>query len=179
MPYETRTVQQSGVVIDHVNYFSDPLRPYIKAPDPHHPERKLSLRFHYDPRDMSVLYYLDPQTQRYTLVTYRDITHPPLSRWELNAARRALEEQVRREIDEVALFQAHAELRRRQEAAVRETTATRRQQARRAGWRAAERPALEASAPAAAHPGAPVAPGDPHAPPPRRRHLPFDEAEDD
>lgn len=122
MPFEERTIQTYGVSIDNVRYYSDVLRPYIKE------ARSGSTKyiFRRDPRDISTIYFWDPDLLQYSAVPYRNITHPAISVWELNAVRKHLEEQGRANIDEDAIFSAYERLREHAEKAKAETKAVRR-----------------------------------------------------
>jgi len=79
MPFEERTIQDYGVVIDDVHYFHDVLRPWINAPDPNFPRHRRKFRFKRDPRDISHLYFFDPEVKRYCAIPYRDLSLPPVS----------------------------------------------------------------------------------------------------
>lgn len=92
MPYEERTVQDYGVLIDRVHYFHDVLRPWVGARDPKYPKHSRKFRFRYDPRDISELYFYDPDVGRYFAIPYRDTGLPPVSVWELRAAQQKAEE---------------------------------------------------------------------------------------
>jgi putative transposase len=140
LPFMERTVQQRGVTIDNVTYYDDKLRPYVDRRDPENPKRKLALRFHRDPRDISVIYFMDPLTREYSAVPYRNTARPPVSIWELREARRLSLAMGRADVDEDALFKAYAHLMEKQEQAVRTTVKTRRDQTRRDHWRRGERP---------------------------------------
>lgn len=122
MPIEERTIQNYGVTIDCVHYYSDVLRPYVRQ------KRNGSSRFTFrrDPRDISAVYFWDPDLGHYAQVPYRNITHPPMSVWELTAIRRRLEEEGRTGIDEDTIFEAYERLRRHEEAAKAATKAVRR-----------------------------------------------------
>jgi putative transposase len=87
MPFEERTIQDYGVVIDDVHYFHDVLRPWINAPDPNFPRHRRKFRFKRDPRDISHLYFFDPEVRRYCAIPYRDLSLPPVSIWELRDAK--------------------------------------------------------------------------------------------
>ena len=87
MPFEERAVYDYGVVIDEVHYFADVLRPWMNSKDPDHPKEGRRFRFRRDPRDISVLYFYDPDLLRYYPIPYRDTSLPPVSIWELRAAR--------------------------------------------------------------------------------------------
>ncbi len=83
-----------------------------------------------DPRDISVVYFYDPEAQQYFRIPYRDTTRPPLSIWELQQIRRQLQEQGRRSVDEQLIFAAYERMRTIEQNAVRATKAARRKQQR-------------------------------------------------
>ena len=87
MPFEERGVYDYGVVIDEVHYFHDVLRPWMNSKDPAHPRHGRKFRFRRDPRDISELYFFDPDLKRYFAIPYRNTSLPPVSIWELRAAR--------------------------------------------------------------------------------------------
>ena len=87
MPFEERTIQDYGVVINDIHYFHDVLRPWVNSMDPDHPKEKQKYRFRYDPQDISQLYFFDSAAQRYFTIPYRDSSLPPVSIWEHRAAR--------------------------------------------------------------------------------------------
>jgi putative transposase len=122
MPIEERTIQNYGVAIDKVRYYSDVLRPFIR--DARNGSRMFTFRR--DPRDISSIYFWDPDLSEYARIPYRNITHPAISIWELNAVRKSLEEQGRANIDEDAIFDAYERLREHQERAKAETKHVRR-----------------------------------------------------
>ena len=104
MPFETRTVQDYGVVIDEVHYFHDVLRPWVNSMDSTHRDRKREFRFRYDPRDMSQLYFFEPEVKRYFAIPYRDSSLPPASLWELREARKRAKREGVATNDERAIF---------------------------------------------------------------------------
>jgi putative transposase len=126
MPYLERTIQPRGVVVDEIHYFSDVLRRFINAADPDNPRYKRKFIFKRDPRDISVLYFYDPDVKRYYSIPYRDMSRPALSIWELRETTRRLKEEGRRDIDENLIFAAYARMRAAEEQAVRETKRARR-----------------------------------------------------
>jgi putative transposase len=93
MPYFERTVQTYGVVLDEVHYYSDVLRRYVNAKEPDQPRTKRKFTFRRDPRDISTLYFYDPEVKDYFRIPYRDTAHSPMSIWEFREARRRLEKQ--------------------------------------------------------------------------------------
>ena len=111
MPFEERTIQDYGVVIDDVRYYGDVLRPWINAPDPEHPKLKRKFLFRRDPRDISSIWFFDPQLKEYFALPYRDTSHPAMSIWEFREARRKLLEDGRKSIDEKSIFDAYTRMR--------------------------------------------------------------------
>lgn len=103
MPYEERTIQDYGVQWD-LHYFADVLRPWVNARDPDNPRIARTFRFRRDPRDISALYFFDPNAQRYFQIPYRDLSHPPLSLWEYREAKRLARLDGKRHIDENVVF---------------------------------------------------------------------------
>ena len=91
-----------GVVIDHISFWDDALRPWIHARDPEDSRR---------PRDMREIYFRDPASNTYIAIPYRDRTRPPVSRWEIQAAEKRLREAGYARVDEVLIFQAVEEMR--------------------------------------------------------------------
>lgn len=131
MPYEERTIQDYGVLIDDIHYFADVLRPWINSPDPDHPRSKRVFRFRRDPRDVSRLYFFDTHSQRYFPIPYRDLSLPPISLWELREAKRSAKAAGRKEIDERTIFEYARQMREEvAQAAVKTKSARRRQQKR-------------------------------------------------
>jgi putative transposase len=83
MPWLERTVQRTGLMIDEIYYYADVLRPRIHAEDPGNSPRKRKFIVRRDPRDLSVVYFYDPELEQYFEIPYRDRSRPPLSIWEL------------------------------------------------------------------------------------------------
>jgi putative transposase len=86
MPFEERTIQEYGVLIDHIFFWDDALRPWIHARDPEDSKRPRKFTFRIIPRDMREIYFRDPASNAYIAVPYRDRTRPSVSRWEIQAA---------------------------------------------------------------------------------------------
>jgi len=142
MPHLERTIQPRGVVVDEIHYFSDVLRRFINAADPDDPRYKRKFIFKRDPRDISVLYFYDPDVKRYYPIPYRDTSRPALSVWELREATKRLKEEGRRDIDENLIFAAYARMRAAEEQAVRETKRARREGQRRLHHQQSVKPQL-------------------------------------
>ncbi|MHB1550468.1 MAG: transposase [Vulcanimicrobiaceae bacterium] len=141
MPYIERTIQQYGVQADDIQYYSDVLRRHINATSRN---GKRKFVFRRDPRDISVIYFWDPDLKQYAEVPYRNTTHPPMSLWELRAIRRDLVQQGRANIDEDAIFEAYERLRSHQEQAAKSTKKVRRAKERRKASARRERVQLPA-----------------------------------
>jgi putative transposase len=132
MPYIERTIQGYGVQVDEIHYYHDVLRRFINATDPDNPKLKRQFTFRRDPRNISQLYFYDPEVRLYYTIPYRDTSHPPMSVWELREVRRQLESEGRENVNEQLIFDAYERMRRQEEAAVGETKKARRSRQRRA-----------------------------------------------
>ena len=111
MPYEERTIQEYGVVIDYIFFFDDALRPWIHALDPEDTKRARKFTFRINPRDMREIYFRDPTSNSYIPIPYRDRTLPPVSRWEIQAAEKRLREAGYARVDQALIFEAVEEMR--------------------------------------------------------------------
>ncbi|ENO3978102.1 transposase [Aeromonas veronii] len=140
MPFELRTVQDYGVVIDEIHYYHDVLRRWINALDPAESRRKRKFMFRRDPRDISVIWFYDPELQSYYPIPYRDTSHPALSIWELREARKSVQAQGGGEINERAIFDAYERMREIEQKAVEKTKSARRAAQRRRLHGSAEKP---------------------------------------
>lgn len=142
-PYVERTVQRQGVVIDGIHYYSPILRRWVAAKNSDGPKSRAFI-FARDPRDISVVYFLDPDTLTYSPVPYLNNTRPAISLWELRAATARLRENPLNHVDENMIFQGIQKMREIEEAAVQKTRLARQQRAtekrkrrmveRRHGW---------------------------------------------
>jgi putative transposase len=107
MPYTERTIQEYGIIIDHITYYHDVLRKYIHSRESlsnNGPKRKFIFRR--DPRDISTVYFYDPETNIYFEIPYRDTSKPAISIWEYKEAVRKLNSN-NVTIDEDAIFNAY------------------------------------------------------------------------
>ena len=111
MPFFERTVQPYGVVTDEVHYYSDLLRRYVNAKEPGQLRKRRKFTFRRDPRDISTLYFYDPEVKDYFRIPYRDTAHSPMSVWEFREARRRLEKQGVKAINEGLIFKSYEQMR--------------------------------------------------------------------
>jgi putative transposase len=122
LPMEKRVLQRNGLQLFNLRYWSDALPALVRRDEP--------LLVRYDPRDLSRLYVKAPD-HSYLEVPYADIRLPPLSLWELRAARRFLAQRGDPRRNQERLFWAHEELQRIAAKSVTETRRVRRQRGRR------------------------------------------------
>ncbi|MBI3218549.1 MAG: transposase [Bacteroidetes bacterium] len=112
MPFEERTIQDYGVMIDNVCYYSDGLRNYIDFTDSESGKLKAKKKFIFkrDPRDISTVYFLDPERKEYFPIPYRDTSKPAITIWEFRAARDRLVQEGRATVNEDAIFAAYRQM---------------------------------------------------------------------
>ncbi|MDH4474117.1 MAG: Mu transposase C-terminal domain-containing protein [Fluviicola sp.] len=118
LPMIERTIQRTGVVIDHIRYFSDIFKTYLYERAAVGSEQFAKNRggtnfiFKRDPRDISKIYFLDEKEARYAEVPYADMRRPPMSIWEHRAALKRVQEfYPHSKITEDIIFDAHNRLR--------------------------------------------------------------------
>jgi putative transposase len=142
-----RVVSRDGIVNDHIHYMNDHLRRWINARDPDKPKKLRKFICVTDPRDLSFIYFYDPERKKYIDISYRDLTRPAISKWELEATLRKLKEDPDRQPNEDLIFEGIS-LRRKTEADAaaatstarrrrksgQSTTGSRRTSERRKGW---------------------------------------------
>lgn len=182
MPFFHRTIQQYGVQIDHIHYYDPILDQYINATQPDNPESKQEFMFRRDPSDVSKIYFLDPVSNCYVPIPYRNLGRPAVSAWEAKDALAKLKAEGRRDIDENLLFQAIDRLRARVEVSVSATKSARKKDTRNPARRQAETPAPAPKKHGAAPRPLPTASATPTEHPPAQiaqdediEILPFDE----
>ncbi len=117
MPFEERTVQEYGVLIDHITYYHDVLRRFIHSKTDN---TKNKFIFRRDPRDISVIYFYDPELKEYFDIPYRDTSLPPISIWEFNDVIRTLKKN-KTPINERNIFNTYREMDDIEKKAIRET----------------------------------------------------------
>lgn len=127
LPTVERTIQQFGVKIDNIVYYSDILRRWIKAKDEDNNAKKFI--FKRDPRDISVIWFYDPTIKDYFEVHYRNISYPPISIWDLRNIRKYLDDKHQQDYDETIIFKTYYKLQEIQKEAAQKTKTVRREQA--------------------------------------------------
>jgi putative transposase len=127
LPVIERRVTRLGFVIDHITYFGDVLKPLIARRD-----RLEKFIIRRDPRDLSRIWVLDPESKLYFDIPYRTVTRPPVTLWEQRKAVENLRKRGREQVDEALIFCMIEEMREITESAVRERKRARRDKNRRA-----------------------------------------------
>ena len=145
LPTYHRTVQTTGAKIDKWCYFAPVLRQWVNATEPEEPTKKRKFAFRRDPRDVSRVWFFDPETEQYFDVPTTDQSMPPISVWERDEIRKHLRAQGIDEETPAAIARAREELRNEVEAAEKRTRRARRT-AQRRRTHEAERKAAEADA---------------------------------
>jgi putative transposase len=125
LPIIKRSIQRHGFMVDHINYYSNALQPWIA-------ERNKAEQFiiRRDPRDISRIYVLPPDQNEYIEVSYRTLSHPAVTLWEHRESLKYLKERGASKVDEAAIFKAIEAMRKITDDAARSTRAARRRKAR-------------------------------------------------
>jgi putative transposase len=113
LPKEERTIQQYGIQIDTIYYYSEVLNTWIDSYDVVR-SKKIKKKFiiRRDPRDISQIWFFNPKVKQYYLIPYRNSRLPKVSIWEFRAAQNYLKKQEDRRYNEDEIFEALEKLRR-------------------------------------------------------------------
>lgn len=130
LPSFRRTVQTFGVTIDGMRYYAEALRPWINAKNPK-TGKKRDLVFRRDPRDISAVWFFDPDLKQYFKIPFADQSLPAMSIWEYQQARDKLKREGAAGVSEHEILRAVTELRVHVEEAKARTKKARRQAQRR------------------------------------------------
>lgn len=133
-PYFEATVQNYGIQFKYIWYWEDCLRRWIHAVDRDNPKAKRKFVVAYDPRDISTMYFYDPETREYLEVPYHQKSRPPISVWELNAALRRINEDPASKPNEEAIFEGILHMRALVDDATHKTKKARRMAERKKAW---------------------------------------------
>ncbi|MBF4437467.1 transposase, partial [Vibrio anguillarum] len=94
-------------------------------------KQKRKFIFRRDPRDISTIWFYDPQLEMYYPIPYRNTSFPAVTIWEFKAALSKLKEEGRRAVDEDIIFDAIEKMRLIESSAVSDTKKARRADQRR------------------------------------------------
>ncbi len=131
LPMFKRTIQADGVSVDGLTYYADVIRQWINADDPDTPGKKRQFIFRRDPRDISVIWFHDPELKMYFRIPYADQTIPSMSIWEYQQAVSRARQQGMKSVDEAMVLQALNDLRQQVDGSSERTKKARRQQQKR------------------------------------------------
>ncbi|RKR82371.1 putative transposase [Mucilaginibacter gracilis] len=131
MPFVERTVQRYGVAIDMIWYYGDVLRKWVHAyekPNVRNPVLR-KFAFKRDPRDISAVYFYDPEIEDYFCIPYRNTTHPSITIWEYKQILRTLKARGMEHVDENLIFDTYAQMRDIEEKAANQAAIAKRRKA--------------------------------------------------
>ncbi|MBS0657263.1 MAG: DDE-type integrase/transposase/recombinase [Verrucomicrobia bacterium] len=111
LPFVQRTVQPYGVMIDDITYWGEHLTRWVGAKDPKNVKVKRLFLIRRDPRDISRVWFFDPQLMQHFELTYRDISRPVMSLWELREITRKLRAEGAKMINEEMIYAARERMR--------------------------------------------------------------------
>lgn len=131
LPAFYRTVQTFGVTVDGFTYYAEALRPWINASDISDAVKKRQFVFKRDPRDISCLWFYDPDIKQYFKIPMADQAIPPMSIWECKQAKSELKNLGNTYASERELMEAINSLRDKVEASKQKTKKARRAAQRR------------------------------------------------
>ena len=108
LPLIKQTVQSYGIQIDKIHYSGEVLSRWVGAMDSEQPTKRRVFIMRRDPRDISAVFFLDPDTRRYFRIPYRNLANPHISIWELRRVRAYLKALGQSEVDEELIFKTYA-----------------------------------------------------------------------
>lgn len=129
LPSFSRTVQPDGVSLDGLRYYAEALRPWIGSKDSDSGKARAHV-FRRDPRDISAIWFYDPDVKQYFKVPLADQSAPVFSIWEYKLAKAALAKAGHDPSDEPAVFKSISDRR-----AIVEESSARTKKARREAQR--------------------------------------------
>ncbi|MDA8272836.1 MAG: transposase, partial [Deltaproteobacteria bacterium] len=109
LPFVERTVQKDGISFEDIKYYGDVLRKYIRIEDVNKKRKLFTIRF--DPRDISKVYFYEPDLKTYFQIPYRNMGYPSISIWEIREAKKYIKKEGLKSYDEDKIFQAFKKLR--------------------------------------------------------------------
>lgn len=125
LPIEHRSIQRDGFTLDHVVYYSNKLTQYIA-----NRKRQSKFLIRRDPRDISKIYVLEPNSECYLEIPYRTLSRPSISLWEHRQALKYLKDRGVNQVVEDQVFKAIEVLRKIAKDASTKSKAARKQLSR-------------------------------------------------
>ncbi len=161
LPVDERVVQAKGIVWDHIWYNDDCLQRWVNALDPDNKDEKRKFLVRRDPRNLSRIYFWDPEEERYRVIRTKNLSRPSITLWELKAILKFLHDQGVKHVDEELLFQAREQRRQMRADAKVKTEAARRGVSRQAERERQAKKGEEATTKAVTSPTPPATPAVP------------------
>jgi len=90
LPFEKRTVQRDGVSINGIKYYSEVLNHWISMADSEKEKKNRKFTFRIDPRDITEIWFFDPEQKQYFQIHARDRLMPRMSAYEYKKAKDSL-----------------------------------------------------------------------------------------
>ncbi len=117
LPAFHRSIQRQGVSIDNLRYYANCLSGWIAAKQADDRNKARKFTFRRDPRDISKIWFFDPDLEEYFEVPLADQALPPISIWEFRHLRKQLADEGIRRASAEQVLDARAELREVEESA--------------------------------------------------------------
>ena len=114
-----------------MQYYDEALRAWINAKEPANSKTKRQLVFRRDPRDISQIWFFDPDLKQYFKIPFADLSLPAMSLWELRQAKEKLKAEGKKVFNEHLVLEALTDLRKQVEESKMKTKQARRQAQRR------------------------------------------------
>ncbi len=111
LPMKKATVQAAGITVNNITYYDPLLDPWIHSVD-RATKRKRKFICRQDPRDISILWFLDPEKDKYFRIPYRNPEHPSITLWEYREVRAQLRSEGMKTADEAMIFDTYERLER-------------------------------------------------------------------
>lgn len=112
LPSVKRSVQKTGITIDYITYYSDVLRKWIVPQRSKNKDKSTQFICKRDPRDISKIFFYDPEIKKYFEIPYRNRTNPQIDLQELRETIKTIKEHKGSDtlIDESKVFQTHKKM---------------------------------------------------------------------
>lgn len=146
LPSFSRTVQPDGISLDGLRYYAEALRPWIGMKDKDTGKARTHV-FRRDPRDVSTIWFYDPDLKQYFKVPLADQGAPVFSIWEHQLAKAALAKAGHDPSDERAVFKSIGDRRVMVEESAARTKKARREAQRQADHAKSRSPATPTGKP--------------------------------
>ncbi|WP_286378744.1 Mu transposase C-terminal domain-containing protein [Acinetobacter towneri] len=106
LPEFKRTIQRYGIELDKLQYYSEVLRKWIGCSDPDNYKVKRKFSFRRDPRDVSYIWFYEPDLKKYFKIHTSKKEIPPISIAEYEIVQKKLQEQSKDTTNQDFIYQA-------------------------------------------------------------------------